>query len=1059
MPVASPTPTAKPLQFVSNSSGSLGISKPAPIGPPSPVSTTSVAQKPKAQVFDVTKPTTKKSVVVKKKPNSAVQALIKKQEKLESEVKPLMQETIGKLGSDIVGQSIGALPKVALQSMGLPAAEALGFKGKNTPYVPKSAVGKFFLGSEPVYSYSDIAKQGAGDIKKGNVSKGATTIGLGMVGALLDATPGGGGKKKAAGEAASAAKGLIKSKGDDVLKRMAQVGEDLKKEADIISDRIKNTRGTKETDDLVERAAIQSQINKNNAEQALVKSQEDKLRSLPESIKNSSQYPDEVKNKITSTYTPITNAETTKAAQEGLATNRDSVIQRVTGADDLDAVEFEQARLLIREAIEQGRMDDAVGLIEIASQKATKAGQSVQALRLWGEMTPEGALKYTQREIDKFNQADGGILNALNKGGKKSLSKDTAKGIADAAAEVQALPEGSEEKAKAITKLLDRVQEAIPATTAEKIAEWGKAIKLTSIRSIERNWLGSLTEVAYSPLKRLTASMVDAVEVGGKKLLGKEANREVYASDAIADLAGRVKGIQKGMKNFLKGIVEENPLGTDAVLDGSQKRAIKGKLGYVIRTPFRLMNDELFGAMAREAELAVEANRAARKAGLTGDAAKEFTDSFVKNPPENVLSRVDQAVKRATYKEDLGKMGSATQNLIKNVKFGPIPVGEIVVSFFKTPANIFKRFIAENTALAPIAKQNLDDLKKGGAAAQEAKAKMILGFGTSLGVGSYVMTGKVTGRGPKDKGEREMLEAQGWKPYSLKIGDKYVSYNNLGAVSLALGTAADTYEALGDYKSIGKEEATDALARASLAFGNNIYNQSFFTGIQDALDAIDDPANAGSRFLSNTAVGMILPAIVGDASRSIDTTVRQPKGFVETLKSRTPFLSKEVTPKRNIFGEEVKREESGIASFIQPFQTSTEVKSKTFDLLNSIDERIGRPSANIIGRKLNPAEADILQRETGRLTKGMIDELAKDENFFNAPADVKTKVIDEVIRKTRESVKQRLSARVELRSLGLDPEAPAEKKDLMIPILNDPKYKKLSDDQKRSILLEILKSQ
>ena len=61
-------------------------------------------------------------------------------------------------------------------------------------------------------------------------------------------------------------------------------------------------------------------------------------------------------------------------------------------------------------------------------------------------------------------------------------------------------------------------------------------------------------------------------------------------------------------------------------------------------------------------------------------------------------------------------------------------------------------------------------------------------------MGGLAASGVVTGGGARDPQQRALDIATGWRPYSIKIGDKYISYQRLDPFSTVLGLAADTVE-------------------------------------------------------------------------------------------------------------------------------------------------------------------------------------------------------------------------------------------------------------------------
>lgn len=51
--------------------------------------------------------------------------------------------------------------------------------------------------------------------------------------------------------------------------------------------------------------------------------------------------------------------------------------------------------------------------------------------------------------------------------------------------------------------------------------------------------------------------------------------------------------------------------------------------------------------------------------------------------------------------------------------------------------------------------------------------------------------GLITGRGPADYRENNVLRETGWQPYSIRVGDTYYAYNRFEPVGILFGLAAD----------------------------------------------------------------------------------------------------------------------------------------------------------------------------------------------------------------------------------------------------------------------------
>ena len=97
------------------------------------------------------------------------------------------------------------------------------------------------------------------------------------------------------------------------------------------------------------------------------------------------------------------------------------------------------------------------------------------------------------------------------------------------------------------------------------------------------------------------------------------------------------------------------------------------------------------------------------------------------------------------------------------------------------------------------------------------------------------MSGTITGNGPADKQIRDVWSQAGWQPRSIKIGDKYISYDALEPLSTLLSTVAD----IGDASQEMGDKWTEAqLGRVAYVLGMNVTNKSFMTGLTNLVDLV-----------------------------------------------------------------------------------------------------------------------------------------------------------------------------------------------------------------------------
>ena len=132
-----------------------------------------------------------------------------------------------------------------------------------------------------------------------------------------------------------------------------------------------------------------------------------KTRSLPQSVLEAKGTPKEVKEIIKQdmpTYQVMHNQDLIKQATDEIAGNFDNELIRLSSAKDFDALDYEKSRQIAKNLFGMGKYQKAVDLIDNVSENATKKGQAIQALSLWSNMTPEGAVYKAQKLVREYNK-------------------------------------------------------------------------------------------------------------------------------------------------------------------------------------------------------------------------------------------------------------------------------------------------------------------------------------------------------------------------------------------------------------------------------------------------------------------------------------------------------------------------------------------------------------------------------------------------------------------------------------------------------------------------------
>lgn len=148
----------------------------------------------------------------------------------------------------------------------------------------------------------------------------------------------------------------------------------------------------------------------------------------------------------------------TDNAKKLVAENYDKALEQVRTTKNLTDEDVAVGQELVKRAQSEGRINDAVDLVERLDQKLRESGRAVQAASLWDKLSPEGILKIAERKI---SQAREGFKNAPKEG--------------ETASDIQKAVEGSAKIGKKdVSKIVDDIANGKPKeeqTTGQKVAK------------------------------------------------------------------------------------------------------------------------------------------------------------------------------------------------------------------------------------------------------------------------------------------------------------------------------------------------------------------------------------------------------------------------------------------------------------------------------------------------------------------------------------------------------------------------------------------------------------
>lgn len=540
------------------------------------------------------------------------------------------------------------------------------------------------------------------------------------------------------------------------------------------------------------------------------------------------------------------------------------------------------------------------------------------------------------------------------------------------------------------------------------------------------NTASNLLRTAVNPLYKAVGAAVEAPRKAPTIYLGEA------ASEAIGKLKGVSEGMRRAMFTLRHGLVESQLTKFDA-----RPTAIKGPVGEVIGAPTKALasEDEFFKGINYVGEIHAQAYRTAVKEGLHGKELTKRIGELISNPTEEMMAEAEKAATHQTFQDELGSAGQALVRIRNKV-----PGLRYVLPFLKTPTNIFKEALRTSPA------GFISAARKEGSERAIAMGKATVGTGIATFFALKALEGKVTGAAPSDQKEREMFYAQGKQPYSLRIGDRWVSYQRIEPFATSIQLIADGNELYKQGK-LNDKEVGEIAVEASKRLAMSLANKTFLNGISNAMNALEDPERHGATFLANIAGGFVYPSGFNRAmTRGFDDKVREPQGkgfqrIKETIFANIPGLSQQVREKLDLFGDPVQKKGNAFERILSPVPTSEVINNPIINELERLGVKVGIPG-KVQGKvSLNSDEYYVLRRTTGQTLKAALTVLINSDRYKQMADSQKTKAVEEIIDEAK---------KYGVKNLGFGP-----KKRVYFEILG--KISKMDTSEKKEYLLKLQK--
>ena len=458
-----------------------------------------------------------------------------------------------------------------------------------------------------------------------------------------------------------------------------------------------------------------------------------------------------------------------------------------------------------------------------------------------------------------------------------------------------------------------------PGTWWDVTNEWRINNLLSSPLTWTANLAGNIMKTALMPAEKILGGFVtgnDALVREGMdgyayllSFMSDSFNLAVKAWRSGDNLLARSgskleeASIHISQENFRRLMLRNKPEGTKLHPLQEMIARAAGWWGPYHRIPSRIMvsSDEFFKQINFRASLAASYARQARERGLRGEEIAAYVGERMKFAADSETGMANLSLLRNKDGAEARAMSYAmestwTQELNRNSLGGAMeaavnahPGLRLVVPFIRTPVNIFRDFVAHTPLLGLASKRLREQFRAGGEARAELLGRQATGMLFFLSAFAAVQNGAVTGSPPQDPKARAALEATGWQPYSIRVGDAYFSYRRYDPIGMFFGIVADLAPML-PLLSEGKQQ--EAGAQLFVALTENLTSKTYMQGLAEFLDVINNPHSSTTSFLGRMGSTFIPFASALRLSRQmVDDPMREMRDIMDYLQNTVPGLS------------------------------------------------------------------------------------------------------------------------------------------------------------------------
>ena len=658
-------------------------------------------------------------------------------------------------------------------------------------------------------------------------------------------------------------------------------------------------------------------------------------------------------------YKGVTNEQALQEAVDIIGTTPASQARALnnflTKQDQFTATDMAEGWVFLKQYQDVGNYDAMASVAKKMREMGTKSGQAIQMLGLEARLTPEGMYRFAVSELaqaeEKYNKQKGRTKKDIEQHRKNfQLTPEETEFIKSQMEKVQGMEEGRARDIE-VAKINKMLTDKLPHTKGQSLKAWMRLSMLfnpkTQVRNIVGNALitpvNALSDVASGAVDRIVAKKTGARTIGGPSLGG-----------LASYVKGGVKGVRESWQDYRMGIDTRNvnqdrfDIGQGKQFNEQHRGPLKGirnkiaKLGNKTNDLLAFVmdaGDRFFYQGSLENSLYNQ-----QKLNKTKEITKDMYDLAENEGLQRTWNDNNQFTKAVlNIRKAINDIGG-----LMHVKVGDYGLGDLMIPFAKTPANLTKAIVDYSPAgfLTSITEgRNLKRAIETGnyTLQQQHDFSQSVGKATAgtllYALGIALAKAKITtGDSDEDKDLKNFMRYNlGIQPYSIKIGNKSFTYDWAQPVAAPFAITADIEKGVND-------EMTPAQAiQQFLTTGFNILTeQSFLSGINEVLNDNDGLLHGIEQQVINMPATAV-PTLLKQFTDMIDATKRQTyskEGMTENSKkyaqSKLPTESKKLAPQVDVLGNEIQKyggDNNAFNVFLNPSNTE---KGKSNDVSKEI---------------------------------------------------------------------------------------------------------------------------